>query len=118
MVKNWIIEGESMKVQAGSVSGRSQEGDVLFGTKKFGNFILSIDWKISTAENSGIFYNIVEYSGRLIYIVAPEVQVLDNWNARRQKVGKSSCRIALRYASRLTFKRKTGGRVEQHSDNS
>ena len=86
MAKNWIIEDESMKVQAGSVPGRGSEGDILFGAKKFGNFILSIDWKISTAGNSGIFYNIVEYPGRPIYIAAPEVQVLDNWNAGDNKL--------------------------------
>lgn len=86
MAKNWIIEDESMKVQAGSVPGRGSGGDILSGTKKFGNFILSIDWKISPAGNSGIFYNIVEYPGRPIYIAAPEVQVLDNWNAGDNKL--------------------------------
>lgn len=86
MAQNWIIEDESMKVQAGSVPGRGAEGDILFSAKKFGNFSLSIDWKISTAGNSGIFYNIVEYPGRPIYIAAPEVQILDNWNAGDNKL--------------------------------
>ncbi|GHT13288.1 glycosyl hydrolase [Bacteroidia bacterium] len=81
MAKNWIIEDEAMKVQAGSVPGRGAEGDILYAPKKYGNFSLSIDWKIAKEGNSGIFYNIVEYPGRPIYIAAPEVQVLDNWNA-------------------------------------
>ena len=86
MAQNWIIDDEAMKVQKGSIPGRGSEGDILFGTKKFKNFILSIDWKIETAGNSGIFYNIVEFPGRPIYIAAPEVQVLDNWNAGDNKL--------------------------------
>jgi len=81
MAKNWIIEDEAMKVQAGSVPGRGSEGDILFADKKFENFSLSVDWKMAEAGNSGIFYGIVEYPGRPIYIGAPEVQVLDNWKA-------------------------------------
>jgi hypothetical protein len=86
MAKNWVIDDESMKVQKGSVPGRGSKGDILFATRKFGNFVLSIDWKIETAGNSGIFYNIVEFPGRPIYIAAPEVQVLDNWNAGDNKL--------------------------------
>lgn len=86
MAKNWIINDEAMKVQKGDVPGRGNDGDILFGDKKFGNFVLSIDWKIEKEGNSGIFYNIVEYPGRPIYIAAPEVQVLDNWNAGDNKL--------------------------------
>ena len=81
MAKNWIIDDEAMKVQMGSKPGAGSEGDILFGEKKFGNFELTIDWKIAPEGNSGIFYGIVEYPGRPIYIAAPEVQVLDNWRA-------------------------------------
>jgi hypothetical protein len=86
MAKNWVIDDEAMKVQRGSVPGRGAEGDILFATKKYGNFVFSVDWKIETAGNSGIFYNIVEFPGRPIYIAAPEVQVLDNWNAGDNKL--------------------------------
>ncbi|GHT02171.1 glycosyl hydrolase [Bacteroidia bacterium] len=86
MAKNWVIDDEAMKVQKGSVPGRGSEGDILFATKKYSNFVLSIDWKIETEGNSGIFYNIVEFPGRPIYIAAPEVQVLDNWNAGDTKL--------------------------------
>jgi hypothetical protein len=86
MAKNWIIDDEAMKVQQGEVAGRGSGGDILFGTKKFGNFILSLEWKIAAGGNSGIFYGIVEYPGKPIYIAAPEVQVLDNWNAGDNKL--------------------------------
>jgi hypothetical protein len=86
MAKNWIITEDAMKVQKGSVAGRGSDGDILYGAKKFGNFVLSIDWKIEKEGNSGIFYNIVEFPGKPIYIAAPEVQVLDNWNAGDNKL--------------------------------
>jgi hypothetical protein len=81
MPENWKIDEEAMKVQRGSVPGRGQDGDILFATKKYSNFELSIDWKIEKEGNSGIFYYVVEYPNQPIYYAAPEVQVLDNWNA-------------------------------------
>lgn len=86
MAANWTIDDESMKVAKGEVPGRGQGGDILFGNKKYKNFELSIDWKIEKEGNSGIFYYITEYPGKPIYYAAPEVQVLDNWNAGDNKL--------------------------------
>jgi hypothetical protein len=53
-------------------------GDIL--TKdSFNDFDLKLDWKISTAGNSGIFV-MVDEKGSQIYSHAPEVQILDNLN--------------------------------------
>ena len=81
MASNWTIDDQAMKVSQGERAGRGQDGDILFGTKKFADFELSIDWKIAKEGNSGIFYYVVEYPGQPIYYAAPEIQVLDNWNA-------------------------------------
>ena len=81
MAANWVIDDEAMKVCQGEVAGHGSGGDILFGTKKFANFELSIDWKIAKEGNSGIFYYVVEYPEQPIYWAAPEVQVLDNWYA-------------------------------------
>ena len=81
MAKNWIIDDQAMKVCMGNTPGRGQDGDILFGTKKFSNFELSVDWKIAKEGNSGIFFNIVERQGEAIYWAAAEIQILDNWNA-------------------------------------
>ncbi len=86
MAANWIVDNEAMKVQRGKREGAGQGGDILFGTKKFKNFELSIDWKIESKGNSGIFYYIVEYPDKPIYYAAPEIQVLDNWNASDNKL--------------------------------
>jgi len=86
MAANWIIDDQSMKVCQGEKKGSGQGGDILFETKKFANFELSVDWKIATEGNSGIFYYVVEYPGQPIYYAAPEIQVLDNWNASDNKL--------------------------------
>ncbi len=86
MAANWSIDDNSMKVARGQRAGAGQGGDILFGAKQFKNFELSIDWKIEKAGNSGIFYYVQEVAGKPIYYAAPEVQVLDNWNAGDNKL--------------------------------
>jgi len=87
MPANWKIEDNAMKVEGNKERpGRGQDGDILFATKKYSNFEVSIDWKIQKEGNSGIFYYVVEYPGKPIYYAAPEVQVLDNWYAGDNKL--------------------------------
>ena len=88
MPKNWLIEDGAMKVftSEGKNPGEGSNGDILFGTKKFKNFELSVDWKASKMANSGIFYDVREVPGQPIYFAAPEVQILDNIDATDNKV--------------------------------
>ncbi|MDR0698627.1 MAG: DUF1080 domain-containing protein [Tannerella sp.] len=81
MAANWEISEEAMKVKRGEKAGSGQGGDILFAGEKFSDFELSIEWKIEKGGNSGIFYYVVEEPGKPIYNAAPEVQILDNWNA-------------------------------------
>ena len=80
---NWIIDDESMKVCRGEQKGRGQGGDIYFTGKSYLDFELSIDWKAEREANSGIFYYIEP--GKSI-TSAPEIQVLDNWNATDNKL--------------------------------
>ncbi|MDR1224764.1 MAG: DUF1080 domain-containing protein [Tannerella sp.] len=86
MAANWEISEEAMKVKRGEKAGHGQGGDILFETEKYSDFELSIDWKIEKEGNSGIFYYVVEEAGKPIYNAAPEVQVLDNWDASDNKL--------------------------------
>jgi len=88
MAKNWIVENGSMKVitAEGKNPGQPSGGDILYATKKFRNFELSVDWKASKMANSGIFFNVREVLGQPIYYAAPEVQILDNVDATDNKV--------------------------------
>ena len=85
---NWIIEDGTMKI-VGSGTGEAQSkdgGDLIFG-HKFKNFELSIDWKVSKAGNSGIFYLAQEIKDEPIWISSPESQILDNENHLDAKLG-------------------------------
>ncbi len=76
---DWNIEDGAIHLkgsgngEAGSVNG----GDLVYG-RKFANFYLKIEWKISEGGNSGIFYLAQEIPGKEIWRTAPEFQVLDN----------------------------------------
>ena len=75
MSKDWHIEGNALVFRP--VKGNPKQNIV---TKKmYTNFELSLEWKISEAGNSGIFYGVVE-SDKYIepYLTGPEIQVLDN----------------------------------------
>ncbi len=88
MPKNWVIEEDAMKIVTGEGKkpGQGANGDIIYGTRKYKNFELSVDWKSSKMGNSGIFYSVREVPGKPIYYAAPEVQVLDNVDATDNKI--------------------------------
>ncbi len=88
MPANWKIEDNAMEVFTvpGKKPGHPSDGDILFASKKYKNFELSVDWKASKMANSGIFYDVREVPGKPIYYAAPEVQVLDNVDATDNKI--------------------------------
>jgi hypothetical protein len=72
--------GAGWQVQKhGVLTSLGHTGD-LVTTAEFGDFELSLDWKVSKGANSGIFYRIGP--GDLdAFQTAPEYQILDNQNA-------------------------------------
>jgi hypothetical protein len=71
----WVIDHGTLKCN-GSVRPRA---DLIF-TKKFKDFDLKLEWKISPTGNSGIFYFAQEIPGAPIYKSGLEMQVMDNEN--------------------------------------
>lgn len=88
MPANWKLEDNAMNVFTGEGKkpGQGADGDIIYSGKKFKNFELSVDWKVSKMANSGIFYSVREVPGKPIYYAAPEVQVLDNVDATDNKI--------------------------------
>lgn len=77
-------------------SGRGEAGgggDILFD-RKFGNFELSLEWKVSEGGNSGIFYLAQEIPGDPVWKSAPEMQILDNERHPDAKLGVDGNRAA------------------------
>ena len=97
----WVIEDGCIKFN-GTGGGEAQEGDGgdLIFAKKFKNFEMELEWKISKGGNSGIFYLAQEVTSEHdgqkvyepIYISCPEFQVLDNANHPDAKMGKDGNR--------------------------
>lgn len=69
----WIIDDGAFHLSKGG------GGDIVTD-EVFGDFELTLEWKISEAGNSGIFYLVNEDTAKYkaIYMSAPEYQVLDD----------------------------------------
>lgn len=89
-----IVDGTLMCKGSGEgEAGAEDGGDILFD-KKFKNFQLKLDWKISEGGNSGIFYLGEEVEDWPIYKTAPEMQILDNERHPDAMLGKDGNRQA------------------------
>ncbi len=71
----------------GSGRGEAGHGGDIITRRKFDNFELSLEWKVDTGGNSGIFYLAREIEGEPIWKSAPEMQILDNENHPDAKLG-------------------------------
>ena len=77
--KGWeIVDGTLHCIGSGAgEAGGAGGGDIVYD-KKFSNFELSLEWKLSEGGNSGIFILGQEVPGEPVYMSAPEMQILDN----------------------------------------
>lgn len=81
--KSWIIQDNSIHLDAKTnAEGHWQapDGGDIVSAEEYGDFELSIDWKIAPCGNSGIIYHIIEDPSKYGYVwmTGPEMQVLDN----------------------------------------
>ena len=91
--KGWIIQDGILQVQ-GSGKGEAGGGGDIITNKKYKNFELSLEWKVSEGGNSGIFYLVQEKEGQPIWKSAPEMQILDNEKHPDGKLGVNGNRRA------------------------
>ncbi len=92
--QGWVIDGDALKcVGSGEGEAGGKGGDIIYD-KKYKDFDLTLDWKISKGGNSGIFYLAEEIPGEPIWKSAPEYQVLDNERHPDAKLGKNGDRKA------------------------
>ncbi len=92
--KGWSIENGALKCNASGrgEAGARDGGDIIYD-KKFSDFYLKLEWKISEGGNSGIFY-LGQEKLETIWRTAPEMQVLDNERHPDAKKGKNGNRQA------------------------
>lgn len=74
--ENWVIEDGTLKSQN---AGGEEGNDIVYGAKEFGDFELSLEWKISEGGNSGILYHVLEGEQyEFPYETGPEYQLIDD----------------------------------------
>ncbi|HEY3390851.1 MAG TPA: DUF1080 domain-containing protein [Prolixibacteraceae bacterium] len=77
----WVVEDGTLKCrgeESRGDTGKVDGGDIVFSKRLFSDFDLRLEWKISKAGNSGIFYLGREVAGWPIYKSGLEMQIIDN----------------------------------------
>ena len=93
--KGWTIEDGAIKCNgSGRGEAGARDGGDIITKKKYQNFELALEWKISEGGNSGIFILGQEVEGEPIYMSSPEMQVLDNEKHPDAKLGRNGNRQA------------------------
>lgn len=67
---------DGWKIEDGTLTRAAEAGD-LMTTEQYGDFELTLEWKISEGGNSGIIYR-SKVTDQPSYVTGPEYQVLDN----------------------------------------
>ncbi len=88
-----VVDGTLHCKGSGRGEAGSEEGGDIIYDKKFKDFDLKLEWKISEGGNSGIFY-LAQETDKPIWATAPEMQVLDNERHPDAKLGKDGNRQA------------------------
>jgi cytochrome c len=81
--KSWIVSDNSIHLDAkpNPAGGwQTSDGGDIVSEAEYGDFELTLDWKIGACGNSGIIYHIQEDPAKYDYVwkTGPEMQVLDN----------------------------------------
>jgi len=86
MHAEWTIEDGAMAFTPGEQGGKN-----IISKQKYTNFVLSLEWKMSEAGNSGIFWSVFEDEKfHEAYQTGPEIQVLDNAKHPDAKVAEGT----------------------------
>ncbi|MBT4518773.1 MAG: DUF1080 domain-containing protein [Halieaceae bacterium] len=86
-ISKWVIEGGNLRLKpsqfpwlamASNYLFGGASGDLIYATRKFRNFELSLEWKISENGNSGIIYLVADETHNMPWETGVEMQVLHN----------------------------------------
>ena len=73
---SWEVSNGELHAR-GSVTDKTDKRSDIITTEQYGDFELSIDWKISKEGNSGILYHVTE-AFETSYLSGPEYQLIDD----------------------------------------
>ncbi|MGB3617679.1 MAG: DUF1080 domain-containing protein [Catalinimonas sp.] len=84
----WRVEGETLTLT-------ERGGGDIITQGEYEDFELELEWKISEAGNSGIFFHVVEADTLdAVYLTGPEMQILDDERHPDAKRGRDGNRTA------------------------
>jgi len=90
----WVVEDGTLHcIGSGQGEAGGKGGDIIYD-KRFKDFDLKLEWKISPGGNSGIFILAEELPGEPIWKSAPEDQILDDAKHPDAMLGKDGNRKA------------------------
>jgi hypothetical protein len=90
----WMVDDGTLRcVGSGQGEAGGKGGDILYD-KKFKDFDLKLEWKISQGGNSGVFYFVQEIPKEPSWKSGCEYQVLDNIGHLDARLGKNGNRQA------------------------
>jgi hypothetical protein len=90
----WMVDSGTLRcIGSGKGEAGGSGGDIIYD-KKFKDFHLKLEWKISQGGNSGILYLAQEIPDEPVWKSAPEMQVLDNIGHLDASLGKDGNRKA------------------------
>lgn len=84
--------------------GGSDESGYVVTKKKYADFILSWDWKLTEGGNSGMLYHVIEAPYFAVpYVTGPEYQLIDSegWDAQHDEKLEAWQKIGTDYAMHL-----------------
>jgi len=88
----WMVDNGTLRcIGSGMGEAGGKGGDIIYD-KKFKDFHLKFEWKISEGGNSGVFYLGQEIPNEPVWKSAPEYQVLDNVKHLDANLGKDGNR--------------------------
>jgi len=77
----WVVEDGTLRCRSDNSrgdTGKVDGGDIVYANRLFSDFDLRLEWKISAAGNSGVFYLAKEVVDWPIYKSGLEMPILDN----------------------------------------
>jgi hypothetical protein len=90
----WVVDNGTLRcVGSGLGEAGGKGGDIVYD-KKFKDFDLKLEWKISPGGNSGVFYFVQEIPKEPSWKSGCEMQVLDNIGHLDARLGKNGDRQA------------------------
>lgn len=101
-ISGWVVEDGTLK----ALGVGSDFAGYIVSKKQYGNFDLTLEWKIAPQANSGILYLVLEDTFKTPYETGPEYQLIDDVNFPQplEEWQKTGANYAMHVAENKVYK--------------